>query len=60
MTRGMHAGHHISKAGNELGLLLQAGLRIRIGSGFNLVSGSGSRRAKMTHKRRKNFSKFMF
>ncbi len=40
------------------------GLRIRIGSGFNRVSGSGFgiriRRAKMTHKSR-NFSlKFMF
>jgi hypothetical protein len=29
--------------------LLKTGLRIRIGSGFNRVSGSGSRRAKMTH-----------
>jgi hypothetical protein len=26
-------------------------IRIRIGSGFNRVSGSGSRRAKMTHKK---------
>jgi hypothetical protein len=35
--------------------LLQAGLRIRIwiGSGFNRVSGSGSRRAKMTLRSRK-------
>jgi hypothetical protein len=35
----------------------EAGLRIRIGSGFNRVngSGSGSRRAKMTHKSRKFF-----
>jgi hypothetical protein len=35
----------------------KAGLRIRIsiGSGFNRVSGSGSRRAKMTHKSRKFF-----
>jgi hypothetical protein len=30
-------------------------IRIRMGSGFNRVSGSGSRRAKMTHKSRKNF-----
>jgi hypothetical protein len=30
-------------------------IRIRIGSGFNRVSGSGSRRAKMTHKSRKKF-----
>jgi hypothetical protein len=29
-------------------------LTVRIGSGFNQISGSGSRRAKMTHKRRKN------
>jgi hypothetical protein len=29
-------------------------IRIRIGYGFNQVSGSGSRRAKMTHKNRKN------
>jgi hypothetical protein len=37
--------------------LYKAGLRIRIGSGFNRVSGfgPGSRRAKMTHKSRKNF-----
>jgi hypothetical protein len=28
-------------------------IRIRIGSGFNRVSGSGSRRAKMTHQSRK-------
>jgi hypothetical protein len=31
----------------------QAGLRIRIGTGFNWVNGSGSRRSKMTHKSRK-------
>ncbi len=38
---------------------LKAGLRIRIGSGFNRVSGSGSgsRRAKMTHKSRIFFFK---
>jgi hypothetical protein len=30
------------------------------GSGFNRVSGSGSRRAKMTHKSIKIFYKFMF
>ena len=30
-------------------------IRIRIGSKFNRVSGSGSRRAKMTHKSKKNF-----
>ncbi len=37
-------------------------IRIRIGSGFNQVtgSGSGSRRAKMTHKSRKKFRNFMF
>jgi hypothetical protein len=39
-------------------------VRIRIGSGFNQVreseSGSGSRRAKMTHKSRKKFRNFMF
>ncbi len=42
--------------------LYQPGLRIRIriGSGFNRVSGSGSRRAKMTHKSRNFFLKFMF
>jgi hypothetical protein len=38
--------------------------RIRIGSGFNQVSGSGSgsgsRRAKITHKSRIFFLKFMF
>jgi hypothetical protein len=34
---------------------LKAGLRIRIGSGFKRVSGSGSRRAKMTHKSRSFF-----
>jgi hypothetical protein len=34
-------------------------LLIRIGSGFNQVTGSGSKRAKMTHKNRK-FKKFMF
>jgi hypothetical protein len=28
------------------------------GSGFNQLSGSGSRRAKMTHKNRKKFTKF--
>jgi hypothetical protein len=28
--------------------------RIRIGSGFNQVSGSGSRREKMTHKNKKS------
>jgi hypothetical protein len=35
---------------------------IRIGSGFNQVSGSGSgfRRAKMTHKNRKKLRNFMF
>ena len=35
---------------------LEAGfrIRIRIGSGFNRAHGSGSRRAKMTHKSRKN------
>jgi hypothetical protein len=32
---------------------------IRIGSVFNQVSGSGSRRAKMTHKKRKKTSNFM-
>ena len=30
------------------------------GSGFNQVSGSGSRRAKMTHKSRKKSRHFMF
>jgi hypothetical protein len=37
----------------------KAGLWIRIGSGFNRVCGSGSgyRRAKMTHKSRKKFVK---
>jgi hypothetical protein len=34
-------------------------IRIRIGSRFNRVSGSGSRRAKMTHKSRKKFSKYI-
>jgi hypothetical protein len=34
--------------------------RIRIGSGFNQVSGSESRRAKMTHKSRKKLRQFMF
>jgi hypothetical protein len=55
-----------SLAGVFLELLLQkdcylryntcqhAVFRIRIGSGFNLVSGSGIRRPKMTHKNRKN------
>jgi hypothetical protein len=43
----------------------QSVFRIRIGSGFDQVSGSGSgsRRAKMTHKNRKNSKKlrnFMF
>ncbi len=32
---------------------LRIRIRVRIGSGFNRVSGSGSRRAKMTHKCRK-------
>ena len=31
-----------------------SGIRIRIGSVFNRTIGSGSRRAKMTHKSRKN------
>ncbi len=35
-------------------------IRIQIGSGFNQVSGSGSRRAKLTHKSRKIFRNFMF
>jgi hypothetical protein len=35
--------------------VLETGLRIGIGSGFNRVSGSGSRRAKMAHKSRKKF-----
>ncbi len=30
------------------------------GSGFNRVSGTGSRRAKMTHKSRQKILKFMF
>jgi hypothetical protein len=44
------------------GALSQAGLRIRIQieSGFNRVSGSGSRRAKMTPKSRKKLRNFMF
>jgi hypothetical protein len=33
--------------------------RIRIGSGFNKVSGSGSRRAKLAHKNRKKLRNFM-
>jgi hypothetical protein len=45
-------------------LVLQAGLRnriwIRIVSAFNRVSGSGSRRAKMTHKSRKKLGNCMF
>jgi hypothetical protein len=38
------------------------GIRTRIGSGFNRVSGSGSgsRRAKMTHNSRNFCLKFMF
>jgi hypothetical protein len=40
--------------------LYKAGLRIRIGSGFNRVSGSGSRRAKMTHTKVEKILKFMF
>ncbi len=35
-------------------------IRIPIGSGFNRVSGSWSRRAKMTHKHRKNLRNFTF
>ncbi len=34
--------------------------RIRIGSGFNHFSGSGSRSAKMAHKNRKKLRSFMF
>ncbi len=34
--------------------------RIRIGSGLNRVSGSWSRRAKMTHESRKKLRNFMF
>jgi hypothetical protein len=33
---------------------------IRIGTGFNQVSGSGSRRAKSTHKNRKKFRNSCF
>jgi hypothetical protein len=39
---------------------LVSGFRIRIGSGFDQVSGSGSRRAKMTHKSRQKLRNFMF
>ncbi len=35
-------------------------IRIRIGSRFNGVPGSGSRRAKMTHKHRKKLINFIF
>jgi hypothetical protein len=35
-------------------------IRIRIGSGFNGVPGSGSRRAKMTQKKRKQIINFIF
>jgi hypothetical protein len=37
------------------GLWIRIRIRIRIGSGFNRVSGSGFRRAKMTHKSRLKF-----
>jgi hypothetical protein len=38
----------------------KAGFRIRIGSGFNQVSGSGSRRAKIINKSKKKLRKLMF
>ena len=48
--------------GRVAGSQLVPGLRIgiRTGSGFNRVSGSGYRRAKMTHRSRIFFFKFMF
>ncbi len=52
-----------NKRGSSDGLTsVLPGLRIRIGSGFNRFSGSGSgsRRAKITHISRKNILKFMF
>jgi hypothetical protein len=39
---------------------VHASVRIRIGSGFNQVSGSGYTRAKMTHKDSKKLKNFMF
>jgi hypothetical protein len=43
-------------------LVLGSVFRIRIGSGFNQVNGSGSvsSRAKVTHKDRKKLRNFMF
>jgi hypothetical protein len=45
---------------NQILWFLELGFRIRIGSGFNRVSGSGSRRAKMTLKRRRKSKIILF